>query len=339
VTWNVSVRKSYDEGEAHWFREETAEKENKERRYTATAIQCRRKQERVEHDLEHFGEKLYENPRFSDQQQPWWTLDPERSMERSVSAPANACKNNKDEYDECYKRTFPQTAPESLFAYTPEAPMTRDKRRTPVIGPAEKTTVRWSEDMLNNGRARQQTRLFDNIKPISTKKADHAPLEASSSFEFIRQRLYRDRVKAQHAYQRIKRGPVKFLESALPKPHAASNSVSDKTASKSIVSMSQAWQSCASRINSPPNTHQSKSVSNYSPRKQALSTVSGVGSKDRSSVSRQRVKTASSTCGGDSMKIFTVFRDAKSADLTMMDRTSQGFFAGVRSSGFQRLHA
>eukprot|EP00397_Hematodinium_sp_SG-2012_P053115 GEMP01063208.1.p2 GENE.GEMP01063208.1~~GEMP01063208.1.p2 ORF type:complete len:204 (+),score=49.52 GEMP01063208.1:112-723(+) len=184
----------------------------------------------------------------------------------------------------------------------------RAQRRNEVLG--EMTAIRWSDDMLVNGRCGNQKRYFDGLKPIPTEKDDCEPLTTWSSFELVKKRALRVKGKAlrQNAAAKARGFGMESLLAPKKQMERSGTSFANSDKAKSHVSAQP------------------------EPRSRDV----------RSTLDAVTEPKGSPICVGTkepSKKIQTTVQDVSHGpDLSMMHRTlSRLSCAGVRSSGFQRL--
>merc|ERR1719321_2013037 len=133
--------------------------------------------------MAHFGERKKENPRYSDQPHPWWTL---HQQNRHMSAPS------------------------IVRDAKPEQPVLKVTQTNPDV----QTVKRWTTDLIEHNQLRNQPRLFDQLRPMRIYAKDFAPLENYSSFEWTRNQSLRQQAEARKRNSehvpRSKLDPVQF---------------------------------------------------------------------------------------------------------------------------------
>ncbi|KAF4703852.1 hypothetical protein FOZ63_002669 [Perkinsus olseni] len=129
--------------------------------------------------------------RFSEQDQPWWTLGEE---------PGKKPRSQRDRGGSIRSRvaevTFKVTDPLPEHLRPRKQPEREDP---PIIGDVKpksnkplfpegrsKTVKRWTTDIIEHGALRNGKRLFDSLPPCQVYTKDFAPLEVWSSFDIIR---------------------------------------------------------------------------------------------------------------------------------------------------------
>lgn len=174
---------------------------------TQSQMNLSRKCERIEYDRTHFGEKLRELPRFSDQAHPWWTLT------RCSSAPAGSKRPEPVKLQP--RPVHPKSAPAMRKEEPPVCVPTEEHQimgsmmQSRILG--EKTTKRMSADQLERGSG---PRFFDSLPAAKSLPQDHVDLDEQSSFQFIRSRALRETAssKARNAMRtKILGGPKSVL--------------------------------------------------------------------------------------------------------------------------------
>lgn len=181
---------------------------------TKTRLEDYRKKERIEYDMSHFGLRQKENPRYSDQPHPWWTL---HQMNRHMSEPS-IVKNTKPE-PPAFKitQTKPDVRPQPKPERAPVGEMV--VAEAPELERKEagvKTVKRWTTDLIEHNQLRNQPRLFDSLRAARTNAKDFAPLENFSSFEWTRNQSLRQQAEARkrnsERVPRSKLDPQQFVD-------------------------------------------------------------------------------------------------------------------------------
>lgn len=180
----LSIRNGEQEVNHHLFREPREEPQ------TLTKMKDQRRKDKMEYDMTHFSfPKAFprQYPKYSDHPDiPFWVSNaesarigeaPPRAMPRTISEPT-------------FKVTELPYGDEPSVSYDNIADSGKElaagKFSTKQMTLGSKTVKRWSTDMLERGQARNQPRLFDNIRPVRIGPKDLEPLDLTSSFEPIR---------------------------------------------------------------------------------------------------------------------------------------------------------
>lgn len=180
----LSIRNGEQEVNHHLFREPREEPQ------TLTKMKDQRRKDKMEYDMTHFSfPKAFprQYPKYSDHPDiPFWVSNaesarigeaPPRAMPRTISEPT-------------FKVTELPYGDEPSVSYDNIADSGKElaagKFSTKQMTLGSKTVKRWSTDMLERGQARNQPRLFDNIRPVRIGPRDLEQLDLTSSFEPIR---------------------------------------------------------------------------------------------------------------------------------------------------------
>jgi len=177
----LSIRKCEKEVTQHQFREP------REEPMTYTRLKDNRLKDKIEYDMNHFGfPQVFprEYPKFSDHPDiPFWVSDPEDAGLRT-SHPRSISRNMSEPAFKVTELPFGEHRDE-VVSDPPQA-RTAGKTTQKYQQEGSKTVKRWSTDMLERGQARNQPRLFDNIRPVRIGPKDLEPLDLTSSMEPIR---------------------------------------------------------------------------------------------------------------------------------------------------------
>ncbi|CAK8995872.1 unnamed protein product [Durusdinium trenchii] len=180
----LSIRNQEREVEEHQFREPKGQPQ------TLTKMQDQRRKDKMEYDMQHFSfPRAFprEYPKYSDHPDiPFWVSNAEsarigdsapRAMPRTISEPT-------------FKVTELPWGDEPTVSYENLADSAKalaaGKFSSKEMTLGSKTVKRWSTDMLERGQARNQPRLFDNIRPVRIGPRDLEQLDLTSSMEPIR---------------------------------------------------------------------------------------------------------------------------------------------------------
>jgi hypothetical protein len=184
----LTVRNNLREEAAYEFRRGAAHN------MTKTKLHDNRKKERIEYDMAHFGVRMKELPRYTDQAHPWWTL---KQHNRNMSEPSMAKEARPD--PPCFKVT------ESKPYLKPYPKPEREPRQELVVAgkpqmeqqePGIKTVKRWTTDIIEHNQMRNVPRLFDTLRDAQLYGRDFAPLDNFSSFDWTRNQSLRQQAEA-----------------------------------------------------------------------------------------------------------------------------------------------
>jgi len=197
---------------------------------TLTRLKDRRKIEKIEYDMERFGVKPREYPRFSaDSDTPFWLRGehggPGHStvpitMARAVSEPA--LKVTDVPFGEDLQRasdlrrprsnaagfcSMPQAGMPLPGAGVMQAPETHHEHLNSLAtqdtgfghGLGARTVKRWTSEMIERGQGRNKPRYFDCLPVLNCTPQDFEPLDVTSSMEPVRSNALRDMAKARKA--------------------------------------------------------------------------------------------------------------------------------------------
>lgn len=167
---------------------------------TLTQLQVKRRQAKVEHDMEHFANPRVgprEYPRFSDDPEvPFW-LAGEASRGRASTAPPGP-RMSRVVSEPTFKITeepFNHASARPAVADLPDA-----SHRVAAAGLAastapsqlgSKTVKRWTADLLDRGAGRNRPRLFDAVPLATIGPKELEPLGLTSSLEPVRREAQR----------------------------------------------------------------------------------------------------------------------------------------------------
>lgn len=168
---------------------------------TFTKIKQARRAEFIEHNMRHFNPPPKEQPRFSDQDTPWFRLQSDYSPNARAKCLLHQLNEPHGEVaDKVGKGTSLLVA--SRSAEPRDAPKELPMSVAPAAqdGVGSRTVARWSSEFVPAVLASAAPRLFDGIKQAQTFSSDTADLEQYSSFEPIAQNaIRRDRAKQRDA--------------------------------------------------------------------------------------------------------------------------------------------
>lgn len=171
------VRQTQRENAAHEYRRGEPDA------LTLTKLKHERRQAKIEHDMANFDPPVKQFPRYSDQQEPWWTMQNGYTTEPPTSllkAPPAAVTGKVTETVH-YTHTNETKEDEDL------ARNTRRYDELPMIDElSDKAIKRWSSEFTQLGQASHGPRLFDGVQHAVTYSQDFTPLDHFSSFELIR---------------------------------------------------------------------------------------------------------------------------------------------------------
>jgi len=155
---------------------------------TLTQLKNRRRQAKVEYDMSNFGVPLKEHPRYSEQSEPWWTLQPtyvsepqcaldvmaQRELTQKVTAIVHEFRRA-DGSDTSFESKVRTVAPDVRPS------VARDK-----LG--SKTVARWSSMFVPESLQSASFRLFDGLREAPVNSTDAAPLRNFSSFKTVKEK-------------------------------------------------------------------------------------------------------------------------------------------------------
>lgn len=216
----------------------------KEEPMTLTRLKDNRLKDKIEYDMNHFSFPRSfprEYPKYSDHPDiPFWVSNAEDA--RIGSSPPQTLSRNHSEpafkvtelpFGEEQRETY-EVMPDSAKALA-AGKMTLG-RQTEL---GSKTVKRWSTDMLERGQARNQPRLFDNIRPVRIGPKDLEPLDLTSSMEPIRnaalrrQAEERKKMAAMPKRSRLYVDPSEETHAKLPAQAVGSKMESSEAAQRS----------------------------------------------------------------------------------------------------------
>jgi len=212
----LSIRNAEQEVNHHHFREP------KEEPQTLTKMKDQRRKDKMEYDMKNFSfPKTFPRayPKYSDHPDiPFWVSNAEsarigenapRAMPRTVSEPT-------------FKVTELPYGDEPSVSYDNIADSGKDlaagKFSTKEMTLGSKTVKRWSTDMLERGQARNQPRLFDNIRPVRIGPKDLESLDLTSSFEPIRSAALRRQAEERKRMASIPKRSRLYVDPEEPNP-------------------------------------------------------------------------------------------------------------------------
>lgn len=170
------VRQTQRENAAHEFRRPDDCK-------TLTKLRTERRQAKIEHDMANFAPPVKQFPRYSDQDQPWWTLqnghctEPPTSLLKAPPAGITGKVNETVHYTHTN-----ETKEDERQALNTK----RHDEVEKIDEMSDKAIKRWSSEFAELGQGQRGPRLFDGVRQAVSYSHDFTPLDHFSSFELIR---------------------------------------------------------------------------------------------------------------------------------------------------------
>lgn len=159
---------------------------------TMTKLAHQRKIEKIEHNMQNFGVKADEVPRYGEQEHAWWTLQT-GYVHEPTSCTLSQMKEPKKDITEKVNLICPTQRARAAAA--PSASISDDRPPSNTenelghqahFDEAEHRTLnRWTTEFQPQGIAERAPRYFDGVKQAATYSMDTADLDQFSSFDCI----------------------------------------------------------------------------------------------------------------------------------------------------------
>jgi len=232
----------------------------KEEPMTLTRLKDNRLKDKIEYDMNHFSFPRSfprEYPKFSDHPDiPFWVSNAEDARIGS-SPPQTLSRNHSEPAFKVTELPFGEE-PRETYEVMPDSAKALAAGKMTLGRQTElgsKTVKRWSTDMLERGQARNQPRLFDNIRPVRIGPKDLEPLDLTSSMEPIRnaalrrQAEERKKMAAMPKRSRLYVDPSEETHAKLPAQAVGSKmESSEATAQRSTMEPPPSATSAATRM-------------------------------------------------------------------------------------------
>lgn len=289
---------------------------------------------------------MRELPRYSDQETQFWSTNRQRSLsEPNINMPTIR--------DDPELKTHPKEHPEFLCSekssfQMPSARLRTKKPQKSVLAP--KTRIRYHDAIIINKQQADQPRLFDDLPKIPTSMLDHLPIDQQSSFEFIKKscnrslgmcradnnRVHQKALPVSSLSRSVSVGGDRSLQTTLGSQTGTSGQ--EKSSGGGLMHPRSESRGCKSMDSRSRFESREEAASRIADPYATFPSFSGYdGRGNRSICSRQKTSKEQSVLEAP-IQFKTVYREnPKGPDMSMMDRTHKGFYASIRSGGFQRV--